>query len=69
MHNKQYTEGPKTTPETSKRDDNLEVAEFDPALWSGIRLLEWFDTFEREITIFGNKGGMRLPHRFAVYNT
>lgn len=34
MHYKQYT-----TPETSKRDDNLEVAQFGPALWSGIRLL------------------------------
>ena len=69
MHYKQYTEGPKTTPETSKRDDNSEVAQFGPALWSGIRLLEWFDTFEREIAIFGNKGGMRLPHQFAVYTT
>ena len=39
MHYKQYTEGPKTTPETSKRDDNSEVAQFGPALWSGIRLL------------------------------
>jgi hypothetical protein len=32
MHYKQYTEGPYTTPETSKRDDNLEVAQFGPAL-------------------------------------
>lgn len=68
MHYKQYT-GPSATPETSKRDENLEVAQLGPALWSGIPLLEWFDTFEREIAIFGNKGGMRLPHQFAVYTT
>jgi hypothetical protein len=46
---------------------NLEVAQFGPDIWSGIPLLEWFDTFEREMAIFGNKGGMRLPHQFAVY--
>jgi hypothetical protein len=64
MHYKQYT-----TPAMSKRDDNLEVAQFGPDIWSGIPLLEWFDTFEREMAIFGNKGGMRLPHQFAVYTT
>ena len=64
MHYKQYT-----TPEMFKRDDNLEVAQFGPNIWSGIPLLEWFDTFEREMAIFGNKGGMRLPHQFAVYTT